>query len=499
MTDSRRPCVAISVPVRDLVHVDTYRSIMALDVPRPFHTLDVRDHPVEIARNEIVGRAFAVNDAAKADPSIPRITHLLWIDDDMVFKPDALQRLLAHDLPIVGGLCHNRRAPYMPILLYKSPASGSEANHAYLYRYDYPKGLVEVDATGGAFLLVKMEVFEAIEQKFATPGEGPFSQRGSGEDVSFCERAKLCGYPIYVDTTVEIGHIGEVIVEPEFARRNRSAEFNPWIPPAELAQAPGQPRATIIIPAYNEPPELLRAAVQSALAQTVPVEIIVVDNGSTGCPWCGMPWWSSETPECTNPACPGVPTHPHLKVIRLPENSGSPWPAVNAGIRTMSTDYAALLSADDMFYPKKVERQMRSMRATGALASFHGYDVKTPDGQSTIVPVMVWRTMEEQQRILAHGCLINMLTVMLHRSVIERVGLFDESITIASDWEFWNRVGREFFWHPMLDVLATRRERADNCSAKYAADPAKRERWLTEDNEIRQRYAPRCKHCGELS
>jgi hypothetical protein len=207
------PVVAIIMPVREWVHTNTNRSILRLRIPRPVHYLDKTDAPVEAARNLLTAAALR----------IPDLTYLLFIDDDMIFNEDAFERLAAHDLPIVGGLCHNRRPPYMPILM-------REYNKGYAFVYDYERevdsnGLIEVDATGAAFLLVKREVFE----KIATTGEEPFAIRGPGEDVSFCRRAKELGYPIHVDTTVEIGHVGEVTVTSDFARRNRDFVIFPWI------------------------------------------------------------------------------------------------------------------------------------------------------------------------------------------------------------------------------------------------------------------------------
>ena len=58
--------------------------------------------------------------------------------------------------------------------------------------------------------------------------EGPYTREDGGEDVSFCQRARAVGYDIKVDTTLDIGHVGEVIVNADFARRNRDLYPFAW-------------------------------------------------------------------------------------------------------------------------------------------------------------------------------------------------------------------------------------------------------------------------------
>jgi len=183
-------------------------------LPGETHLLDVVGMPIVLARQALTASALA---------TVPNLTHILWVDDDMCFQPDAIWRLLNHDLPIVGGLCHNRRPPsYQPILLKKfSEERRKDRGAEYGFIYDYPKGsLLPVDATGAAFLLVKREVFDHMDgQEWWTP-------RGNvWEDISFCERARDAGFPAYVDTSLDIGHVGECMVDSAFAVRNRTQRF----------------------------------------------------------------------------------------------------------------------------------------------------------------------------------------------------------------------------------------------------------------------------------
>lgn len=437
-------CLAICMPIARAPSPLTNRSLRELDIPKPAHVFDPEGLMVDQARNSITQAAM----------SLPEITHLMWIDDDMVFGRDAFRRLLAHDLPIVGGLCHNRRHPYMPILMHATQRGAA-------FQYDYPEGLVEVDATGAAFLLVKREVYEKIRAEF--PNESPWDRVGAGEDVDFCNRARACGYKIMVDTTVKIGHVGEVVVDEKFAQRNREFRSAAWYPKKERVQG-AKPVASLIVPAWNSNPEYLRAAIESGLEQTVPVEIIVVDDGSDN-----------------GEEIKGITESLHVPLIRIPH--GGSWKALNAGIRAMSTDWACWLSHDDVFYPIKIEQQLAAMQRESKLASFHAYDILI---NGTLNPNVIspfpWKTFDEQQKVLARVCAINGLTMMVHRSVFDTIGLFSESpdFSIVADWEFWNRVAQKFLWLPISDVLATRREHPDNASKRFAADPVKMEKWNEE-------------------
>lgn len=451
--------LAICMPMARGPHPTTQRNLLMLEDVRPYHFVDRVGLPVDMARNQITEQVLKLDD----------VTHFLWIDDDMTFPRDAAKRLLAHDLPIVGGLCHNRRHPFMPILMYLTQDRG------FTYRYDYPEGLVEVDATGAAFLLVKKEVMKDIHEKCNTArGEEPWTQAmGTTEDVAFCMRAAKAGYKIVVDTTLKIGHFGESVVDEDFAKRNRKFKARPWHPTNQEPPV-GAPVATIVIPTFKQDKYKLHAAVRSALDQTVPVEIIVIDNDPEGSAARDLAELGIESP--------------HFRVLTN-ETNGMLWRSLNRGVKEMTTDWFCWLSSDDMFYANKVEQQLFATKMANEKASFHSYDVMPSD--HVILPQVVlppeWTTMKEQQHLLAHGCFINGNTTMIHRKVFEKVGVFDPTLEIVSDWEFWNRVGREFFWLPITEVLATRRD-YDNASNLYAKDPVKRAQWIAEDNVVRAKY-----------
>jgi GT2 family glycosyltransferase len=472
----KRVEIAVCMPQIGDVHRLTAESLLrvvgASSFPRPFHLLFIRDRTYEIARNSIVGRVMT-------DPALANVTHLWWVDDDMVFAPDAFARLLAHDVPIVGGLCHGRRAPaYSPIVLKRDAVTKN-----YRYWYDFPRGLVEVDATGSAFLLVQREVYEAIETKL--PNEFPYSNRGHGEDVAFCERAAEVGYKTVLDTTIEVGHVAEVVVETGFARRNRATEFDPYAPPAP---EDAWPVASVVIPTFNQKPAWLREAITSALGQTVPTEVIVVDNGSTRCLWCGGP------PGHVEP-CIGPPAHPRLRLLRIEKNAGHPWDATTLGFEQAKAEWIAWLPSDDRWHPRRIEKQIAAARAADATAVCHDYDVFITSAPENRIHVSAprWTNMVEQSTHLTVGCAVNMMTALVHRTTIDAIRrrgpLFDGArYKVAADWEFMLKVSAAgIYWLPLHETLGSRRE-DDTDTARIATDPARLEGWAREICEIRALY-----------
>jgi len=136
---------------------------------------------------------------------------LFMLDDDMSFGPDALDLLLrgAHpeDRPIVGGLCFGGgRDGWFPTLFQMDLETGN-----LIRLEDWGDGLLPVDATGGACLLIHRSVFLKLAEKFEPPWEWfqvlKLGDKPTGEDITFCLRARAEGFPIYVNTLVEFGHM----------------------------------------------------------------------------------------------------------------------------------------------------------------------------------------------------------------------------------------------------------------------------------------------------
>ena len=137
---------------------------------------------------------------------------LMWVDTDMTFGYDAIERLVQtahkHEADMVAGLG----------FIFKR-ASGEVIPNGYLWddgdlefheMGDYTKGDVHaIDGTGSGFVLIHRRVFEAFDDKHwhKTWTNHPETGSTMGHDLAFCRRATGYGFKIVWDTSVTTGHI----------------------------------------------------------------------------------------------------------------------------------------------------------------------------------------------------------------------------------------------------------------------------------------------------
>lgn len=142
--------------------------------------------------------------------------YVMWFDSDMQFQPDTLKRMLsimeANDLDILSGVYYRRVPPYTPVLFEKLKMDSNQ-HCEHLSMAKVPDGLFEVDAIGFGCVLMTTSVLLDVIAKF----KDAFSPIGRvGEDLSFCIRARECGYKIYADSSIQLGHCSHSIVTKEF-------------------------------------------------------------------------------------------------------------------------------------------------------------------------------------------------------------------------------------------------------------------------------------------
>ena len=125
----------------------------------------------------------------------------IWfMDDDHAFHGQMLMQLLDWNVDVVAPLCLMRQSPFQPVA---QPLDlKTVATH----------GLVQVEKTGTAGMLVRKKVFDRIQARW--PGPVFDKSRERSEDYMFCDRLAELGIPIHVDVGQLLGHLATVVVWP---------------------------------------------------------------------------------------------------------------------------------------------------------------------------------------------------------------------------------------------------------------------------------------------
>lgn len=134
--------------------------------------------------------------------------YVLYVDSDMIFTADDVKNLLAHDADICSGLYVTRHGENKNVIY-------NEIITRRRFPYRAPKlindnattGYGRIAACGFGFCLIKVSVLKSMFKRYKSLFEPKW---GVGEDVAFCIRAKKCGFDIFTDRDVKLGHIGEI-------------------------------------------------------------------------------------------------------------------------------------------------------------------------------------------------------------------------------------------------------------------------------------------------
>lgn len=186
--------VCIAIPSPDMVHADAVSCWLMLQhyclVKGIRHGIvNSKCSLVEVGRNNLVAASQQIN-----------ATHMLFLDSDMMFPPDTLERLLAHGKEIVGATYTKRRGPFD--LTHRELDGGPGQIGA--------PGLREISRIATGCLLIDLKVFDKLSKPYFPVKWSPEGECIS-EDNVFCDRAREAGYKVYLDVDLshEVQHLGQ--------------------------------------------------------------------------------------------------------------------------------------------------------------------------------------------------------------------------------------------------------------------------------------------------
>ncbi len=195
--------IMIAIPSMDSVPIQFAISLATLNKVDDCFIANKTGSLVYMAREELAKQAIQM----EAD-------YVLWLDSDMMFAPDTLQRLIA-DLEkgdIVSGLYFRRQPPFTPVLFPKLEFDGKTPDFTNLPD-KLPDDIFEVGGVGFGCVLMPVDAIISVLAKY---GELFTPYQTLGEDVAFCWRVRQCGYKIVVDPKIKLGHVGNYIVTESY-------------------------------------------------------------------------------------------------------------------------------------------------------------------------------------------------------------------------------------------------------------------------------------------
>ncbi|MAR87655.1 MAG: glycosyl transferase [Rhodospirillaceae bacterium] len=185
-----------------------------------------------------------------------------------------------------------------------------------------------------------------------------------------------------------------------------------------------------VIPTFNRGHCLLRA-INSVLAQTTPVdEIIVVDDGSDDKTYDLLV--KSELLDMRGQL-------PNIRYL-YQENKGVS-AARNLGIKEAENEYIALLDSDDAWAETKIERQaLKLEKKNFSCRITHTEEIWLKDGQR----INPKKKHKKSGGFIFEKCLplccISPSSVLLHRTLFDDYGFFDEKLPACEDYDMWLRL-----------------------------------------------------------
>jgi len=197
------------------------------------------------------------------------------------------------------------------------------------------------------------------------------------------------------------------------------------------------PSVTIAVPSFNQG-KFLDKALSSIFEQGLPVEVFVLDGGSTD---------------------------NSVEIIRKWQDKISGWrsyadngqaEAINEGIAQGEADYVCWLNSDDWLLPNGLVKLITALQIQKNAPAVYGRSWNYIQNSGRMHPAWVEPFNEKR---LALRCIISQPATLIRRSAWEKVGGVDASLHMAMDYDLWWRLFQSFGrLHFVDEFIAVNRE-----------------------------------------
>jgi glycosyltransferase involved in cell wall biosynthesis len=185
---------------------------------------------------------------------------------------------------------------------------------------------------------------------------------------------------------------------------------------------------TVVMPSFNHG-RFIEAAVRSVLEQDYPaLELLIVDGGST---------------DGTLPCLERLLGIFGGKLRWLSEGDSGPANAINKALRLARGELVGWLNSDDLYVPGAIATAAAYLASHPEMVMVYG-EAEHVDATGARLGAYPTRRPPVAPETFQEGCFICQPSVFLRRELFDKVGLLDESLATAFDFELWMRLFEAF-------------------------------------------------------
>lgn len=195
---------------------------------------------------------------------------------------------------------------------------------------------------------------------------------------------------------------------------------------------------SVIIPVYNSTNSIIETldSVKNQTALNEILEIIVINDGST-----------DNSLELVEKYKENNPT---LPIIIFDKENGGVSTARNTGLKVAKGKYIALLDSDDVWFPNKIERQLKVLQENEEI-DFLGCNSDSKG--LCILGRKIDKLYKANIKDLCIKCFPSTPSAIFKREIIEKIGLFDENQKYGEDMNYFNKICVNFNYYHLPEHL----------------------------------------------
>ena len=209
-------------------------------------------------------------------------------------------------------------------------------------------------------------------------------------------------------------------------------------------------KVSVIVPAYNAMTYLPKT-IDSVLEQTfTDFEVIIVNDGSSD----DIEKW--------------VDTITDNRVRLISQKNQGAATARNTGIAHAKGEYIAFLDSDDLWEQTKLEKQVNCLDNNPDVGLVYAWISSIDENGNNRGKIFannaegyVWEKLIEENIVMSGSA------AMVRRDCFEKLGVFDQNLRFAEDWEMWIRIARNYSFAAIKEPLVYYRHHPNNKSQHY--------------------------------